>query len=241
MKGKVPYLDVHIKEFNWGRIEDIWISQQNGWTCQLAALRIILRYYHTDISEEDLVKILNEEGFSIFDFGTYLPFMGVIALKLGLKITYRTEIGKEYIGETAIISSMDITRKIIYEDMRNTADNEPIMQAYKAFLKIFDLGGKIYFHQPYSPPSFEDIKNALKSGPVIALVSGKEYYKINEDWGHALVLIPTVSNNFIVLDDFKKKGYECYPEWEKYLSNAKKYDWSKWEGRMIGFECKEGG
>jgi len=32
MKGKVPYLDVHIKEFDWSRIEDIWISQQNGWT-----------------------------------------------------------------------------------------------------------------------------------------------------------------------------------------------------------------
>jgi ABC-type bacteriocin/lantibiotic exporter with double-glycine peptidase domain len=109
MKGKVPYLDVRIKEFNWGRIEDIWISQQNGWTCQLAALRIIPRYYHTNISEEDLIKILNEEGFSIFYFGTYLPFMGVIALKLGLKITYRTEIGKKYIGEPAIISSMHIT------------------------------------------------------------------------------------------------------------------------------------
>ncbi|PKP61067.1 MAG: hypothetical protein CVT88_01180 [Candidatus Altiarchaeales archaeon HGW-Altiarchaeales-1] len=224
-----------IKKFNWNNIEDICVSQRDDWTCQLTALRIVLRYYNIDIYDEEIIYILKHENFKVFDFGTYLPFIGVIALKLGFNISYRTQIANLYPDESTIISSGATIRKIILEDIKNTSEEEPIIQGYYAFLKILDLDGKIYLHQPYSPPSFKEIKKALKKGPVISVVSGNEYYKIDEDWGHALVLIPTYDNRFIVLDDFRKKGYEEYPNWEMYLNHSKEYDWSTWKGSMIEF------
>lgn len=236
---KCLYSDINIKKYTWNCIEDIWVSQQNDWTCQLAALRIVLRYYHMDIPEKDLVRILEYEKFNIFDFGTYLPFIGVIALQLGFDISYRTVIANEYPSESSIISSDDTVKKIILDDMQNSGEGESIIQAYNAFLKILNLGGKIYLHQPYSPPTFREIKNALRKGVVMALVSGREYYNINEDWKHALVLVSDGTDNFMVLDDFEKKGFDCYVDWGKNLANAKKYDWTMWKGRMIEFEKKE--
>lgn len=227
---------IHFNKFKWDNIEDIWISQQDDWTCQLAALRIVLRFYHMDINEEELIQILKAEQFNIFDFGTYLPFIGVLALKFGLDITYRTEISDEYPHEKSIISSVSSVRKIILEDLQNVADEEPIKQGYNALLRILKLGGNVYFHQPYSPPSFKEMKNALKKGVVIALISAREYYGIDENWDHAIALIPSYRNSFIVMDDFIEKGYECYQHWEKYLNHAKKYEWVKWKGRMIEFE-----
>ncbi len=235
-KKGIKNYSISIKKFNWDNIEDIWISQQDDCTCQLTALRIVLRYYNMDIYEEEIIHILKHEKFKVFDFGTYLPFIGVIALKLGFNISYRTQIANLYSDGYTIISSGVTIRKIILEDIKNTSEEEPIMQGYYAFLKILDLRGRIYLHQPYSPPSFKEIKKALRKGPVICVVSAKEYYKIDEDWGHALVLIPTGDNSrFIVFDDFKKKGYEEYPNWKMYLNYSKDYDWSTWKGSMLEF------
>lgn len=189
-----------------------------------------------DITENQLIQILQNDGFDIHKFGTYLPFIGVIALKLGLKVKYRTVIEKEFNGECDVISSTNKIRRIIYEDMLNTNDGESIMQAYKAFLKILDNEGGIYFHKKNTPPSIRDIKEALNKGPIVVLISCKEYYSINEDWEHALVLVQNQEDNVLVFDSYKKRGFKYYPDWIKHLKIAEDYDWNKWHGNMINFE-----
>jgi hypothetical protein len=232
------YIYNNTRKFDWKNIKDIWVSQGDDDTCQLGALRIVLRYYNRDIDEKKLIEALSRENFNIFDFGTYLPFIGVIALRLGFQIDYRTELSRKHPETKTIISAPDTIKKIILEDLENTDKEEPILQAYNAFLKILDIGGKIYFHQPHSPPSFTEIEEALKTGPVIALVTGKEYYNIDEEWNHALVLVPADNNNYIVFDDFEEKGYHYTSKWEKHLEYSRKYNWEKWKGRMLEFEKK---
>jgi hypothetical protein len=182
-----------------------------------------------------LVRILNYEGFRIFDFGIFLPFIGVIAQKFGINVTCRVSLEKPYPNECYIIESVDLIRKIVLEDCKKTLKYEPIYDFYNAILKILNFEGKIFFHQPYSPPSFKEIQNALKKGPVIVLVSGRDYYKINEDWFHTLVLISTDDEKFCVLDCYEDVGYKEYPNWKEHLENAKRYNWMNWKGGLIEF------
>jgi hypothetical protein len=231
------YPSIQIDDYVWENIDDIFISQQGDFTCLLAAFRMILRYYNIDINEQTLIEILGHEKFEIFDFGIYLSFLGVIALKLGLNIFYRTTLRKQDYYCNSIISNNKIIRSIISDDAQTTNPDDPAAQCYEAMIRILDLGGKIFLHQPYSPPSFKEIKAASREKrPIITLIEANEYYKIDEDWNHALVLLPNEKRQFIVLDSFEEIGDHYYPNWEKYIDYSRKFNWKKWNGDMIEFQ-----
>ena len=51
----IDYLDIKVKPFSWLKLEDIYVSQQAEFTCEVAAFRMVLRYYNIDINETDLI------------------------------------------------------------------------------------------------------------------------------------------------------------------------------------------
>ena len=231
------YEEFKTRCFKWKKIDDIFVSQHEGNTCLLASFSIILRYYNLFIKESDIINILKYENFNLFRYGTYLPIVGVIALKLGINSSFRTNTTFGYSPDVSIISNNDLIRTLISDDALTMKSKEPRKKVLKIMIRMLDLGGKIFLHQPNSPPSYLEIKNAIAEGrSVIALSSARGYYNIDEDWNHALALIPDKEGKFKVFDCFKELGYCSIPNWDKHLDYSRNFDWEKWNGSMIEFD-----
>ena len=236
-KNNNLYERFKINHFNWKNVEDIFVPQKKGNTCLLASFSIILRYYNLYIKESDIINIIKYEKFNLFRFGAYLPIVGVVALKFEINSSFRTNNMFGYSPNVSMISSNDLIRSLISDAILSMKSKDPRKKVFEIMIRMLDLGGKIFLHQPDSPPSYLEIKNAIAEGrSVIALISAREYYDIDEDWNHALALIPDKEGKFKVFDCFKELGYCSIPNWDRHLDYSRNFNWEKWNGSMIEFD-----
>jgi len=221
-----------LKPFKYRDLKEIWVEQETDWSCIANATRMALRYFGYDMEEEEIAEFVRGLGYFVkLESGEYilsLPHSALFFRVLGFDVVYRTTLAKTVEGEDVIC---DVERVVFYlkDDLKKVED-EYTRGCYKALIELIERCGKVCLHQPYRMIRKDDILNVVrKGGVVIAYVTALEYYGIDEDWGHALVLVPH-GDGFYVLDGFEKKGYldkDFGHVWDKALEKAKNFKWDR--------------
>ncbi len=118
--------------------------------CGLAGLSMILKYYGVDKSIEDLKKEIKT-----FDFGTYMPQLGLYLLNNGFDVEIVTLNPLLFTKNFESKSDKEILEyfEFIYEKNKDNKFGRPL----KFFLDFLKAGGKIVV----KIPSFEDVKNEI--------------------------------------------------------------------------------
>ncbi len=125
-------------------------QKEDSVDCGLAGLSMILKYYGVEKSIEDLKKEIET-----FDFGTYMPQLGLYLLNNGFEVEIVTLnpllFTKKFEGK----SDKEILEyfRFIYEKNKDNKFGKPL----KFFLDFLKAGGKIVV----KIPSFEDVKNEI--------------------------------------------------------------------------------
>lgn len=205
---------------------DIAIPSETN-SCGLAALGTALNVLEIDISENELREILDERGVPPDDFGVYSLQIGILVNALGFQAHIHTHYTplQEVSQRNPVLNKDDIIA------------DATITDSLKEFNK---LGGEITIYEGNTNPNFNDICRLLTPDyPLLVCVSAQEYYQIDEEWNHYLVLLDNGkgTRSIKVLDCLKEKGDEFYENWEHRLRIARDYNWKKFSGDII--EIKE--
>jgi len=220
-----------LEKFVWHSIEEIPVDQETDWSCVSNATRMALRYFGYDILERKIADFLDRLGHKVIlqsgEFLVTFPHAALFLRYAGFGITYRTTLSKQYPFAVEVIEDQQLVREILLDDLEESQDSYTT-DRYKALLELMELGGKVYLHQPDRMIQKEDILKAMNAGKVvIADVTARQYYGVDEDWGHALTLVP-YGSSFKVLDGFARKGYldpDLWDIWDEALEKAKRFGW----------------
>jgi len=209
----------------------LWCGQERDWTCGIASLRMVLRYYGIERSEDYLLKQLRILRLKKFDFGIYSTYIGILALKLGFNVLIRIPLKKLSDMENQYNKKKKIV-ELIDNVLNKISRKEPSYYLYTSIKILLKCGGKVKIY--VKGPTINHIRKAIQRGiPVIARVPSDVYYNIKNDSSfHHLVLI-SIGESFIVLDSYELKGYYDCENWKYYLDTSKKYDWNTWSETMI--------
>jgi|GEM_PF-4372753 len=220
-----------LKRFVWNSVEDIYVDQETDWSCVSNATRMALRYFGYDITERKIADFLDKLGRKVIlhngEFLVALPHAALFLRYAGFDVTYRTTLSKHYPLAVEVIEDQQLVRGILLDDLREVEDSYT-RDRYEALLELMKLGGKVYLHQPDRMIQKEDILKAIKARKVVIVdVTARQYYGVDEDWGHALTLVP-YGSSFKVLDGFARKGYldpDLRDIWDEALEKAKRFMW----------------
>lgn len=70
---------------------------------------------------------------------------------------------------------------------------------------------------------------------ILANIVAKEYYQLKGDnTNHVITLIPE-NRHYQSIDPYKFMGYKEFNDWDKYLNNAKAYNWLNYKGFAVSF------
>lgn len=213
------------------RLDNFWHSQKTDWSCGLASTNILLNYLDISTTESSLIKLLKELRLKIFNFGILTSYIPVMFLRYGVKIIYRTNISYYTELESYDINKnlREIVNKIMYKFSKNSIKHH----LYKSLSILLDLDGKIIIYKKTQYPNVDHIVNSLlRDMPLIVGTTAKDFYRINEKWGHTLALIPHQAKYWIQ-DPYHFMGYCEYESWSKNLKYSKKYDWNTWSDELI--------
>jgi hypothetical protein len=84
-----------------------------------------------------------------------------------------------------------------------------------------------------SEPCFRQVRREIVLGnPVVALVSGADYYNVSEEWYHYVALLPA-RTGFRVIDPYCRRGFQDYDNWKEHMEHAVEYAWDKWCGAFV--------
>ncbi|WP_456367166.1 hypothetical protein [Thermococcus sp.] len=224
-------MKISMERFVWNLVEDILVDQETDWSCVSNATRMALRYFGYDIPERKIAEFMDKLGYKVIigdgEFLVTFPHAALFLKYAGFDVTYRTTLIKRYPLSADIIKDQGLVREILLDDLREAEDSYT-RDRYKALLELMKLGGKVYLHQPDRMIQKKDILKAIKAGKVvIADVTARQYYGVDEDWGHALTLVP-YGSSFKVLDGFTRKGYfdpDLRDIWDEALEKAKRFEW----------------
>lgn len=182
-------------------------EQENSDSCGLDALRTAFNVCGLPkTTSEELKTQLGQLGFRIRKFGVLSPQIGLLAIKNGLQ-------AELHLNEHKL---RRLTR----------------FNTYQRSLDAFTASGGRLKKQKQGP-NIGLIGKLLVDGPVIARVTGEEYYGLKgETWGHYLVLVKR-GPGFEVLDCFKNMGCDFYDNWSSHLRKAGKFDWYGWQDDLI--------
>lgn len=213
-------------------LKHLFIAQQDDWSCGFVALRMALRFFHVDLSKEEMVKRVKLRGLKIFSSGVYMPYLGILAQEAGFRSTIRYPVKSLPEIRRSIKRSKWQRLKMTQTDVKLTRGSKR-WYLYRSLRTYLQLGGRVVVHI-HNPPSIRHIIKAIRNGAVVIVdISCREYYGINEKWYHMLTLIP-YKRKFIVLDGFKERGRLHYgKKWQRYLQKGFKYDWNRWSGEMM--------
>lgn len=221
-----------LRRFEYTSIEQILVDQETDWSCVANATRMALRYFGYDAEEREIGEFLERMGYRTRiqdEFLLCFPHAALFLRLAGFDVTYRTTLAQEFPRKVDVITGQPTVRELLEEDMRNLEDNDYAKDCYRALINLMDLGGRVHLHQPRRAIQREDILRAIGERKlVIAYVTARQYYRVHEDWGHALVLVPS-GLSFEVLDGFARKGYldpDLRELWDTALENAKKFEWN---------------
>lgn len=213
----------------------LWCGQERNWTCGVASLRMVLRYYGIEQSEDHLLKQLRILKLKKFDFGIYSIYIGILALRLGFNVLIRIPLKKLSDMENQYNKEKKLV-EIIDEVLNKISKKEPSYYLYKSIKILLKHGGRIKIY--VKGPTINHIQKAIQRDiPVIVRVPSAVYYDIKNDPSfHHLVLLP-MGEGFMVLDCYELIGYNDCENWIYHLETSKKYDWNTWSETMIEI-CK---
>ena len=221
-----------LRRFNYSSLSQIFVDQETDWSCIANATRMALRYFGYDIEETEIAKFLERMGYRTRIQNEFLLCFSHAALFLrivGFDVTYRTTLARKFPENIDVITDQSIVRKLLKEDLESIKDDDHTKECYRALIDFMKFGGRVYLHQPHRMIQREDILRAIRKGKiVIVYVTARQYYRVDEDWGHALLLVPS-RESFEVMDGFIRKGYldpDLRDIWDTAIENAKTFKWN---------------
>jgi hypothetical protein len=213
------------------KLDNFWRSQETDWSCGLASTNILLNYLGIRVTESSLIKSLKELRLKIFNFGILTSYIPILFLQNSVKIIYRTNIN--YFTELEPYDINKNLREVVNRIVDKCSKNSIKHHLYKSLSILLDLDGKIIIYKKTQYPNVNHIINNLyRDVPLIVGTTAKDFYRINEKWGHTLALIPYQAKYWIQ-DPYHFRGYSEYESWSKNLTYSKKYDWNTWSDELI--------
>lgn len=194
--------------------------------CGLLVGRDVFSLLGLDLSYEELKRIFISRDFHFYDFGITSVHVAFLIRIYNFDVTLRTPSN---------------WLKKIY-DCRSSSSQQKAtlspesLETFHVMNEFLEIGGNLFFTRKNNRPNLNTIITALdENRMVVACINARDYYGIEEDWNHYVLLSKSSesSKNFVVTDSLKVLGHKYYQEWPLYLRRANKFDWSKWFGDII--------
>ncbi len=193
--------------------------------CGLLAIKDALLILKIKITYEELRNHYFNLGFKIHDFGISSIHVALLASTFNFATNLKTT--SAWLKEIYEVNNKFKSEINLSDDCKDTL---------KALRLLINLGGKISFPKGRERIKVDDIICAINHGSVVIVcVNARQYYGINEKWNHYIIAHSkkNCESGFAVIDSLENLGKGFYPEWNKYIKNAKRFNWSKWSGDMI--------
>jgi hypothetical protein len=213
--------------------------QERDWTCSVSALRTALRLRGIDVSEREVIDRLLQVGLDLKDdrdmHEVLTAHLGIVAQRLGFGVELR--VPHRLLAELASVPgdagalTLSLTEA---GQTRASAGDAPRAALYRALLDFGQIGRLVVFGPDDFRPSLRDLLEVTGRGDIaIALVTGLEYYGIEEDWWHALTLVRRPGRRLRVYDGLAPVGSALFDHWEDRLAAGARFDWSRWVGELL--------
>jgi hypothetical protein len=213
--------------------------QERDWTCSVAALRTALRLWGHDATEARLLELLQQAGLDLREdpqmHEVLTAHLGIAAHRLGFAIELRVpgrllpELRSAPLPPGELASALATARQ-----GRTEAGDGPRAALYGALVDFTRVGPLTVFGAQERRPSLPDLLEVTGSGrTAIALVTGLEYYGIEEDWWHALTIVRRPGRRLRVYDGLAPVGSALFDHWEDRLAAGARFDWGRWVGELL--------
>ena len=199
---------------------------EDEWNCGLLSVCDALSTMGMNITYKQMFSSYANLGFKIYSFGISSVHVALLIRTYHFHTILRTN--SKWLKE--LWDSKERNPLFKAEELGESKDT------LRAMKMLTSLGGKIYFYSENTYPNIRNVISAFKKGSIVALcVNANHYYSIHENWNHYLVLSKDGTTKFLfkIKDSLENIGKMYYPDWDNYLKNAMKYNWSTWSGDMI--------
>ncbi|GEM_PF-3811344 len=207
-----------LAERHYGAIED-------DCNCGLLAVSDVLALSGVKISYELLRSRYFDLGFPIYDFGLSAVHVALLLQSYGFGITLKTPSKwlKDIFDSRRMASAAHV---ILSQESTHTRE---------AMDLLICRGGHIEFASGKRRPNIKSILQSFEDNCIrIVCVNARDYYGINEDWNHYVVIIHDSSEHSLVLvDSLQHFGRKYYSDWDRHFRKAREYDWTQWSGDIM--------
>ena len=190
------------------------------WSCGLDAAMAAAVAVAPATSGARIRSVAAQLGVRQHVFGLSSPEIAAILAEAGLQVSLRS--GSSWLSA--------LWRNTGWRGVEHFCGNNPSVAAITAIRRLARMGADLCFDKS---ATWSDVVNALTSGTAaIVCVSAEAYYRISEQWNHYVVIVVR-DDEIRVIDHLAVIGDRWYPEWRRYTSNARSYDWKTWRGDLL--------